>query len=74
MLQPELSSALKARKLMNIASVVPDAVAAGNIGCIEQIASGTDVPVLHIAQLLDWATGGPKPEGLSAPSASAAAE
>ena len=74
MLQPELSSALKARKLMNIASVVPDAVAAGNIGCIEQIASGGDVPVLHIAQLLDWATGGPKPEVLNALSASAAAE
>jgi glycolate oxidase iron-sulfur subunit len=74
MLQPELSSALKTRKLANIASTAPDAVAAGNIGCIEQIASGAAVPVLHIAELLDWATGGPKPEALSALSASAAAE
>ncbi|HVA14862.1 MAG TPA: glycolate oxidase subunit GlcF [Stellaceae bacterium] len=74
MLQPELSSALRARKLANIAGTAPDAVAAGNIGCIAQIASGSAWPVLHIAELLDWATGGPQPPGLSALSASAAAE
>ena len=74
MLQPELSAALRARKQKNIASVAPDAVATGNIGCITQIALGGDYPVLHIAQLLDWATGGPAPQGLSALSASAAAE
>jgi len=40
-------------------------VAAGNIGCITQIASGADIPVLHTVELLDWASGGPKPLVLS---------
>ncbi|MGH7005759.1 MAG: heterodisulfide reductase-related iron-sulfur binding cluster, partial [Alphaproteobacteria bacterium] len=64
MLQPELAGRLRERKVANIESVTPDAVAAGNIGCIMQIASGTRVPVLHTVQLLDWATGGPKPPQL----------
>lgn len=64
LLQPELSARLKDRKVKNIQSVEPDLVAAGNIGCIAQIASGMDLPVVHSVQLLDWATGGPKPEEL----------
>jgi glycolate oxidase iron-sulfur subunit len=40
-------------------------IAAGNIGCIMQIASGTGTPVVHTAELLDWATGGPKPQALA---------
>jgi glycolate oxidase iron-sulfur subunit len=63
MLQPELAEALKERKLRNIASVQPEVVAAGNIGCITQL-GGTGVPVVHTVELLDWATGGPKPEAL----------
>ena len=39
-------------------------VAAGNIGCIEQIGQGVDVPVVHTVELLDWATGGPPPPQL----------
>jgi glycolate oxidase iron-sulfur subunit len=64
LLQPEIAGQLKARKLANIARVAPDAIAAGNIGCMTQIASGTGTPVLHTVELLDWATGGPRPEGL----------
>jgi glycolate oxidase iron-sulfur subunit len=41
--------------------VKPDMIAAGNIGCMVQIASGTSVPVMHTIELLDWATGGPQP-------------
>jgi glycolate oxidase iron-sulfur subunit len=63
MLQPELADALKERKLRNIASVRPEIVAAGNIGCITQL-GGAGVPVLHTVELLDWATGGPKPEAI----------
>jgi glycolate oxidase iron-sulfur subunit len=74
MLQPELSAALRAHKQMNIASTAPDAVVTGNIGCITQIALGGAYPVLHIVELLDWATGGPAPKDFSALSASAAAE
>ncbi|MCK1737306.1 glycolate oxidase subunit GlcF [Bradyrhizobium sp. 138] len=60
-LQPELASRLRDRKVANIASVKPDMIAAGNIGCMVQIASGTSVPVVHTIELLDWATGGSRP-------------
>jgi glycolate oxidase iron-sulfur subunit len=65
MLQPALAGALRARKVGNIESTRPDIVACGNVGCIAQIAVGTDLPVLHTVELLDWATGGPKPPALA---------
>ena len=65
LLQPALAGALLARKLGNIAATHPAVIAAGNIGCMTQLASGTEVPVVHTAQLLDWATGGPRPEQLA---------
>ena len=65
-LQPDIASRLRDRKVANIATVKPDMIAAGNIGCMVQIASGTSVPVVHTIELLDWATGGPKP-GLKNP-------
>jgi len=61
-LQPEIAGKLRDRKVANIATVGPDMIAAGNIGCMVQIASGTSVPVVHTIELLDWATGGPSPE------------
>ena len=63
-LQPELSGQLRERKLGHIASVKPDIVATGNIGCITQLQRGSAVPVVHTVELLDWATGGPCPKGL----------
>lgn len=60
-LQPELSRRLRDRKVANIESVKPDVIAAGNFGCIGNIASGTGIPIAHTVELLDWATGGPKP-------------
>jgi len=60
-LQPDIAVRLRDRKLANIASVKPDMIAAGNIGCMTQIASGTSVLVVHTIELLDWATGGPRP-------------
>lgn len=64
LLQPDLANQLKARKVANIERTRPDVVSAGNIGCIVQIGSGIGVPVLHTVQLVDWATGGPKPAAL----------
>jgi glycolate oxidase iron-sulfur subunit len=61
-LQPDIANKLRDRKIANIAMVKPDMIAAGNIGCMVQIASGTSVPVVHTIELLDWATGGPRPE------------
>jgi len=65
MLQPELANALLDRKIRNIESLRPEIVAAGNIGCITQIGAGTGIPVVHTVELLDWATGGPKPAALA---------
>lgn len=61
LLNPEIAADLLERKSANIARTEPQLVAAGNIGCIEQIGHGVDVPVVHTVELLDWATGGPKP-------------
>ncbi len=64
LLQPELAGRLRDRKVRNIESVAPQAVATGNIGCMTQIAGGTGIPVVHTVELLDWATGGPLPRAL----------
>ncbi|WP_419901817.1 glycolate oxidase subunit GlcF [Kiloniella sp.] len=64
-MQPELAGKLRDRKIKNIQSLSPDIIATGNIGCQCQISGGTDIPVVHNVELLDWATGGPKPEGLN---------
>ena len=65
LLQPEISGQLKKRKIDTLENCAPQVIAAGNIGCMMQIGSATDVPVLHTVQLLDWAAGGPKPPELS---------
>ena len=64
LLQPEISAQLKARKVETLEAKNPDMIAAGNIGCMMQIGSGTGVPVVHTVELLDWALGGPKPRAL----------
>ncbi len=63
-LQPGLANQLRARKLANIGSLKPDVIAAGNIGCITQLSGGTTIPVVHTVELVDWATGGPRPQAL----------
>ncbi|WP_011579708.1 MULTISPECIES: glycolate oxidase subunit GlcF [Chelativorans] len=63
-LQPDISRRLRDRKVENIEATGAVAVAAGNIGCITQIASGSALPIVHTVELLDWAYGGPKPGGL----------
>ena len=65
-LQPALAERLRARKVANIERLAPDVIAAGNIGCITQLAAGSAIPVVHTVELLDWATGGPVPEPLVA--------
>ena len=64
LLQPEIATRLRDRKVANLESLSPELIAAGNIGCLTQIASATDLPVVHTVELLDWATGGPKPRRL----------
>lgn len=63
-MQPVISKQLKERKVRTLEAKSPEVIAAGNIGCMMQIGGGTDVPVVHTVELLDWATGGPKPPKL----------
>ena len=63
-LHPETAAALRARKVGHLERLKPDVIAAGNIGCLTQIASATSTPVVHTVELLDWASGGPAPAGL----------
>jgi glycolate oxidase iron-sulfur subunit len=65
LLQPEIAGRLRDRKVANIESVAPQVIASGNIGCMTQIAGATRIPVVHTVELLDWATGGPKPEAIN---------
>ncbi len=64
LMQPAISAELKARKVGTLEATEPQVIAAGNIGCMMQIGSASDVPIVHTAELLDWATGGPKPGAL----------
>jgi glycolate oxidase iron-sulfur subunit len=64
-LQPKLAGQLRDRKAANLAGTKARAVAAGNIGCIAQIAPAVDMAVVHPVELLDWATGGPEPPALA---------
>ncbi|MEZ5714684.1 MAG: glycolate oxidase subunit GlcF [Paracoccaceae bacterium] len=65
LMQPEISAQLKDRKVRTLEAKGPQVIAAGNIGCMIQIGSGTEVPVVHTVELLDWATGGPKPRKMA---------
>jgi glycolate oxidase iron-sulfur subunit len=74
-MQPQLASQLRIRKLNNIHATEGEIIATGNIGCLEQLSGGIggtggtgdqpSLPVVHTVELLDWATGGPKPPGVS---------
>ena len=66
MLQPELSRQLRGRKAANVNALRCDAVATGNIGCMRQLAPVLDAPIVHLVQLLDWATGGDRPRAFDA--------
>ncbi|MCG7493816.1 glycolate oxidase subunit GlcF [Thalassobius sp. Cn5-15] len=66
LMQPEISGQLKQRKVRTLEAKNPDIIAAGNIGCMMQIGSATEVPIVHTVELLDWANGGPKPPALDA--------
>jgi len=64
-LQPSLATRLRDRKAANINATGAVAVAAGNVGCMAQLAPVLDAPVVHPVELLDWATGGPRPAALA---------
>jgi len=62
LLQSDIAKKLLKNKISNIDKIKPEFIATGNIGCITQIANGTNIPILHTVEVIDWYTGGPKPE------------
>ena len=64
LLQNNIAKRLLKNKIENINKIKPQFISTGNIGCIIQIANGTKIPILHTVEIIDWYTGGPKPEVL----------
>ena len=62
LLQSDIAKELLKNKIKNIKKTNPQIISTGNIGCITQIANGTDIPILHTVEIIDWFTGGPKPD------------
>jgi len=54
-LQPEISTALRDRKLSQLSASAPDLMLSSNIGCIGHLQSGTEVPVRHWVEVIDAA-------------------
>ena len=63
-LQQKIAKTLLKNKVENIEKVEPDFISTGNIGCMSQISSGTNIPIVHTVEIIDWLTGGPKPSKL----------
>ncbi|WP_028311104.1 glycolate oxidase subunit GlcF [Derxia gummosa] len=53
LLQPEISVALRERKLGNLQACGPDVIASANLGCMTHLGPKAGVPVLHWVSLLD---------------------
>jgi glycolate oxidase iron-sulfur subunit len=60
-LQQKIAKTLLKNKVKNIENISPDFISTGNIGCMTQISSGTNIPIIHTVEVVDWLTGGPKP-------------
>ncbi len=63
-LQPEIAAKLGEQKIISLELSGAEIVATGNVGCLLQLQQGTRLPIVHTIELLDWATGGPKPRVL----------
>ena len=64
-LHTDIAKQLLKQKVNNINKVKPDLISTGNIGCMMQIANGSNIPIVHTVELIDWYTGGPKPRSLN---------
>ncbi len=62
LLQSDIAKQLLQNKILNIKKINPEFITTGNIGCIAQIANATKIPILHTVEIIDWYTGGPKPQ------------
>ena len=73
-LEPEVAGTLRARKLEHLQQAGVEVIASANFGCMQHLAQEARLPLLHYAQLLAWAAGGPDPllHARARPSAAAA--
>jgi glycolate oxidase iron-sulfur subunit len=60
-MQSDIATQLRDRKVKNIKATGAVIIAAGNLGCMKQIGAASDIPIVHTVELLDWAYGGEKP-------------
>ena len=63
-LQQDIAKKLLKEKVEKIKKIEPDFISTGNIGCITQISSGTKIPIIHTVEVINWLTGGKKPENI----------
>jgi glycolate oxidase iron-sulfur subunit len=54
-LQPQIATQLRDRKLLNLAKLEPQFILSANVGCIQHLQSGTSMKVLHWIEMLDQA-------------------
>jgi glycolate oxidase iron-sulfur subunit len=54
-LQPQIATQLRDRKLRNLAELEPQFIVSANVGCIQHLQSGTSLKVLHWVEMLDQA-------------------
>mgnify|MGYP003344136745 FL=1 len=64
LLQPALSEALRARKVQALKASGANVAVTGNIGCLAQLSGADALPIVHLAELLDYAAGGILPAPL----------
>jgi glycolate oxidase iron-sulfur subunit len=63
-LEPDMAATLGDRKAAALGALGADVVVSGNVGCMTQLAGRVALPVVHLVEMLDWASGGPPPQGL----------
>jgi glycolate oxidase iron-sulfur subunit len=54
-LQPQIATQLRDRKLLNLAKLEPQFILSANVGCIQHLQSGTSLKVMHWIEMLDQA-------------------
>lgn len=52
--QPKISKQLRQNKIQHLSAGDPDIIVTANIGCLMHLAKGTDLPVKHWIELLDF--------------------
>ncbi len=57
-LNPEIATQLRDRKLGHLGAMAPEVIVSANIGCITHLQSGTATPVRHWVEVLDEALAG----------------